>query len=170
MKRPIVLGTLAGLAGLTLLVFGALQLMPWSIERNPPITQEPAWDSPQTRTLARQAGCMDCHSNETVWPWYSEIAPVGWLVVEHVADGRRQLNLSELDKPQDEAHEAGEVVLEGEMPPAYYVALHPEAALTPAQRQALAAGLDRTLAGIARGDGGGGHGADHGEHDDDDDD
>src|SRR6476661_10570497 len=39
--------------------------------------------------------CRDCHSNDTVWPWYSRLAPVSWLLYRDVTEGRRHLNLSE---------------------------------------------------------------------------
>ena len=153
----------AGLAGAALVaVVGvAIQFIPTGVELNPAVVQEPAWDSPRTRELAVQAGCMDCHSNETVWPWYGHVAPMSWLVAEHVADGRRHLILSERHVPQDDAHEAGEVVQEGEMPPPYYVPLHPSAALTDAEKEQLIAGLNATLGSEERGGGdGGGHAED----------
>jgi heme-binding protein len=39
--------------------------------------------------------CSDCHSNETVWPWYSQVAPISWLMARGVAEGRRAVNFSE---------------------------------------------------------------------------
>ncbi|MBI5081140.1 MAG: heme-binding domain-containing protein [Chloroflexi bacterium] len=58
-----------------------MQLVPvWLLKTNPPVTAEPKWDSEQTRALAKRA-CFDCHSNETVWPWYSNVAPVSWLII-----------------------------------------------------------------------------------------
>jgi hypothetical protein len=51
----------------------AIQLLPYGRRHtNPPVTQEPRWDQPRTRALAVRA-CFDCHSNETVWPWYSRV-------------------------------------------------------------------------------------------------
>lgn len=56
-------------------VFLALQLVSYGRDHaNPPMVSEPAWDSPATRALAKQA-CVDCHSNETEWPAYARIAP-----------------------------------------------------------------------------------------------
>ena len=53
-----------------------IQLVPYGrAHTNPPVVAEPNWDSPQTRELAVRA-CFDCHSNETTWPWYSNIAPI----------------------------------------------------------------------------------------------
>lgn len=150
----------------------AIQLVPFGRDHtNPPITGEPSWDSPQTRELAKRA-CFDCHSNETVWPVYANIAPFSWLVADHVDEGREKLNFSQFDRPQKEAEEAGEVVAEGEMPPRYYTMLHPEARLTDTERRQLADGLVATLGGeegeLARGRGGGFPTAEEeGEEDDD---
>ena len=67
-----------GFVVLVVVLFGLIQLVP--VQRtNPPVVAEPPWDSPETRALAVRA-CFDCHSNETVWPWYAYVAPVSWLV------------------------------------------------------------------------------------------
>ena len=130
-------------AGLLLLV--AAQVVPYGRDHlNPPIAMEPTWDSAGTRALARRA-CFDCHSNETEWPLYSHIAPVSWLVQHDVDEGRAVLNFSEWQTPQEEAGEAAEAVLEGEMPPSMYTAMHAHARLSGSERAALARGL----AGIA---------------------
>src|SRR5258706_1469494 len=42
-----------------------------------------------------ERSCYDCHSNNTVWPWYSNVAPASWLLADDVKDGRRQVNFSE---------------------------------------------------------------------------
>ncbi len=132
---------------LVLVFFGALfaliQLVPYRVT-NPPVRQEPAWDSPQTRALAARA-CFDCHSNEVRVPWYGQVAPVAWVVRSHVDEAREALNFSEMDRPQHEAHEAGEEVAEGEMPPAYYLPMHPEAQLSAEEKRLLVAGLNATL-------------------------
>lgn len=124
-----------------------IQLVPYGRDHtNPPVTGEPAWDSPETRALARRA-CFDCHSNETRWPVYASIAPFSWVVQDHVDEGREVLNFSEWDRPQEEAEEASEVVAEGEMPLWDYSLVHPESRLTPAERRALVDGLAATLGG-----------------------
>ena len=135
-----------GLAGLVV-VFLAMQAVPYGWDRpNPPVVQEPLWDSADTSALARRA-CFDCHSNETQWPAYARVAPVSWLVHHDVVEGRRKLNFSEWHRPQDEADEAAEAVREGEMPLRIYSVMHGHARLTPAERDRLAAGLARTLEG-----------------------
>ena len=129
------------IAGLFILI----QLLPYGRDHdNPPTTQEPAWDSPKTRELAKRA-CFDCHSNETRYPWYSHVAPVSWLLAEHIEDGRRHLNFSEWHRMQKHAGEAAEMVEEGEMPLNEYVLLHKEADLNPEEKAALISGLTRTL-------------------------
>ena len=119
---------------------------------NPPVQQEPAWNVSETRALAKRA-CFDCHSNETIWPWYSNVAPVSWLVQRDVDEGRRALNLSEWNRPQKEANDAAKTVEKGEMPPRFYVAVHPEARLEASQREALIRGLQATVTSFLNGPG-----------------
>ncbi len=124
----------------------AIQFVPYGRNHtNPPVQAEPQWDSPQTRALAERA-CFDCHSNQTVWPWYSNIAPLSWLVQRDVEQGRRELNFSQWNRPPREAERIGRVVQRGEMPQWYYVLLHPSAKLTPQETQALVQGLNATVA------------------------
>ena len=122
-----------------------IQFIPYGVS-NPPVSQEPAWTSARVEELTKRA-CYDCHSNEVNVPWYGHVAPVSWVVRHHVDEGRAALNFSEMDKPQKEAHEAGEELLEGEMPPGYYTAMHATARLTESEVQELAAGLDAMLGG-----------------------
>ncbi len=103
-----------------------------------------------TRDLAKQA-CFDCHSNETVWPWYSNVAPVSWLVQRDVDEGRGRLNFSEWPTARrrpggDRRRDGRSVVSEGEMPPIQYKPMHSGGRLTDAERQELAAGLEASLA------------------------
>jgi hypothetical protein len=112
---------------------------------NPPVLAEPQWDSPRTRELAVRA-CFDCHSNETTWPWYSNVAPVSWLVQSDVDEGRDRLNFSEWNRPQ-EGSEAAEIVQEGEMPPFQYKILHGSARLSDREKAELVAGLRATFGG-----------------------
>ena len=111
---------------------------------NPPVVAEPNWDSPRTRELFMRT-CGDCHSNETVWPWYSRVFPVSALIANDVNEGRMRFNISEWGKRENEAGEAAEIVQEGEMPPAQFLLMHPEASLTPAEKQELMYGLIATF-------------------------
>src|SRR5262245_5814864 len=115
--------------GVGLVFFGLLQLLPIGHDRsNPPVTQDAPWPDEASRQLA-VAACYDCHSNETEWPVYAYVAPMSWLVTQDVADGRAELNFSEWDRDDNEAHDAAEIVLDGDMPPSRYTPLHPDARL-----------------------------------------
>jgi len=89
--------------------------------------------------------CYDCHSNEVRWPWYSNVAPVSWLVQKDVDEGRATLNFSEWGRGEQEAEDSAEKVQNGEMPPRSYLLLHPSAKLSPDERQALIQGLEATF-------------------------
>ncbi len=138
------------LAGFMLLML-LIQLVPYGREHtNPSVIAEPAWDSPQTRAIFFRA-CADCHSNETKWPWYSNIAPASWLITRDVMQGREEFNVSEWGRPDNEGDDAAKLVQNGEMPPWFYLPLHPEANLSPVERQQLINGLLATFGGDLKG-------------------
>ncbi len=137
------LKVLLGVVGLFVLI----QLVPMGRDHtNPPVTQDAPWPNPEARALAVRA-CYDCHSNETKWPWYSNVAPVSWLVAHDVDEGREELNFSEFDKNQRHLKDAPEEVREKEMPPAIYFPMHPEAKLTDAERAQLLSAFEAMGAG-----------------------
>jgi Haem-binding domain len=89
-----------------------------------------------------QRACDDCHSNKTTWPWYSEIAPVSWLLVDDVNDGRKDLSLSEwgtydTQKKARKLKKICEEVESGGMPLKSYLLLHPAARLSDSDKQIL---------------------------------
>jgi cytochrome c551/c552 len=126
------------LAVLIIAVVG-IQFVP--VERtNPEVTGEIETPAEVMDILRRS--CYDCHSNETVWPWYSRVAPLSWKVVDDVDEGREEMNFSEWigyseKKKAKKIHEIWEEVSEGEMPPWYYTPLHPEAELSAADKETL---------------------------------
>lgn len=115
---------------------------------NPPVVAEPTWDSEQTKVLVERS-CYDCHSNETSWPWYSNVAPVSWLVINDVNEGRAALNFSTWGQGESEGGEIAGSVLEGTMPPGSYFITHPGARLSEQERNQLIAGLEASLGGKA---------------------
>ena len=143
MIKKVILGVFIGL-----IVGGILiQFLPYGHEHtNPPVIGEPQWDSQQTRDLVTRA-CYDCHSNQTTWPWYSNVAPISWLIQHDVEEGRSRLNFTEWNQPQREVDNAARQVQRGTMPQWYYVFLHPTANLTPDEKQALIQGLQTSLGG-----------------------
>ena len=132
--------TLGILVLIGVVVFALIQLIPYGrSHKNPPVVLEPAWDA-QARAIAKKA-CFDCHSNETVWPWYSNIAPVSWLVQRDVDEGRSKLNFSDWGHNVRSVAEIADEIQGGDMPPGQYKLLHPAAKLTDAERQTLIQGL-----------------------------
>ena len=163
MKRADLLRVAAVFGGILL----AVQLVPYGWRRtNPPVVAEPDWDSPRTRELFQRA-CADCHSNRTKWPWYSRVAPISWLIVKDVEQGRSHLNVSEWNRPQKDAHEAAEELRDGKMPLPIYLPAHPEARLSAAEKDRLVKGLLATLGGELEGGGVGGAGGRDEDGDDD---
>lgn len=129
--------------GFLVLALIAIQFVPYGRDHaNPSVRMEPAWDSPETRELARRA-CFDCHSNEVEWPWYSNIAPVSWLVQYDVDEGREELNFSEWKRGSDDGKEAAKELNKGSMPPWFYMALHPQAKLTAEEKARLISAFQR---------------------------
>lgn len=110
---------------------------------NPPVVSDFAAVTRPPPAVADgiRAACYDCHSDETVWPFYSHVAPVSWLVASDVTEGRRHLNLSEWPAdPQAQAKQLdriNEVVDYREMPLAKYTLLHADARLSEARRQEI---------------------------------
>ena len=149
MKKKSVWTYVIGVVAVLILCPLLLQLVPYGHSHtNPPVVSEPKWDSPQTRALAVRA-CFDCHSNETKWPWYTNIAPVSWLIQRDVDNGRRRLNFSDWGAPTRgegrNSNQMGRTILSGSMPPWFYLPPHPEAQLTQAEKDQLIQGLQTTL-------------------------
>ncbi len=87
--------------------------------------------------------CRDCHSNGTEWPWYSQVAPVSWLMTYGVAKGRRAVNFSEWAAYPPDAQRmmlaaSCDDVTAGKMPGPYTL-LRPETRLSPEDVQAICA-------------------------------
>ncbi len=129
--------------GVIVLALALVGAQAFRIDRtNPPVTGDVGAPA-EVAALLRRA-CYDCHSNETVWPWYARVAPASWLLASDVREGRGDLNFStwtaygvkkQVKKLQKTAEEVGE----GDMPPWDYALMHPEARLTDAERAALRA-------------------------------
>lgn len=89
-----------------------------------------------------KSSCYDCHSNESTYPWYTNIAPVSWWVKNHINEGRDELNFSTWasyseKRKNHKLEECIEMIEEGEMPMSSYTIMHGEAKLTDAQKLEL---------------------------------
>lgn len=138
--------TLLMIAAFVLVVLVLLiQFLPYGhTHTKPPVVKEPNWNSPETRQIAQKA-CFDCHSNETIWPWYSNIAPMSWLVQRDVDVARSRMNFSDWGRISVEVGEIIEIVSEGEMPPFQYLLMHPGARLSEQEKTRFIDGINATL-------------------------
>jgi Haem-binding domain len=130
-KRRIGLGVVA--------VFGLMQLVILKHD-NPPVTGQ-VQAPPDVMTVLKRS-CFDCHSNETVWPWYGRLAPVSFLLQRDVVEGRKHMNFSTWsslppEKKKKKQHGVGKQVGEGEMPPWFYLPMHSAARLSDADKKVL---------------------------------
>jgi len=152
--RIVKLGVLA-LVAVALLI----QLVPYGHgHHNANVVADAPWPDAQSRRLA-VAACYDCHSNQTKWPWYSNVAPLSWWVQRHVDAGRRSLNFSEWGTRRQ--HRSARALQDGRMPPNYYTLIHATARLSKADKAKLAAALEKLDATLpAEREGGGERGGD----------
>jgi hypothetical protein len=101
-----------------------------------------AYQVPQDVQTILKTACYNCHSNNTTYPWYANIQPVGWWMQKHVNDAKKELNFSEFGtytekRAKHKFDEMVDEVSEGEMPLKSYTIMHAEARLTPEQSKAL---------------------------------
>ena len=141
----------------TLLKWGALgavvllalaQLVPYGRSHaNPPVTRAARFPSAAVAKIAADS-CGDCHSNLTKWPWYTNVAPVSWLVQSDVDGGREHLNFSEWNKAQPSADAVIRQIKSGEMPPLKYTIMpnHASARLSSADKKQLIDGIRQLYA------------------------
>lgn len=137
---------LRGFALFSLLAFGLLQFWPRN-HTNPPIVSSPEWETAETAALAERA-CFDCHSHDTRWPWYTDIVPVSSLLEHDVEQGRAVYNFADWAGnccTNEQIERMAAIVGRKQMPPPYYVLLHPEARLTDEERGKLVYGLIATM-------------------------
>lgn len=127
------------------LIFVALQFTS-PPRTNPPIdetkTLQVATGVPADVSALLSRSCNDCHSNQTEWRWYTHIAPISWLTVGHVIEGRSELNFSEWGNYGDRMKETRlaaicELVKQDEMPLSSYKLLHQNAVLSPDGRNII---------------------------------
>ena len=113
---------------------------------NPPIVQAETIGAttaiPENVNQILVRSCNDCHSNETVYPWYSNISPFSWLLAEHIEEGRRELNVSVWTtysgkKKRHKLDEVCEQVTSGAMPHNQYLWMHRDALLSEEEKKNL---------------------------------
>ena len=103
---------------------------------------EKKYSVPQNVRQILKTSCYDCHSNNTVYPWYSKVQPVKWWLANHINDGKRHLNFDEFgtypkDKKLKKLDEVAETVNANEMPLSSYTVIHTNAKLSAEQKSII---------------------------------
>ncbi len=128
-----------------LVVFIFIQFFPID-KTNPPITKGVDFltikQTPEPIAKIIKTSCYDCHSNETQYPWYSNVSPASWFLKKHIDEGRKKLNFSTFAtyEPKRQVHkleECVEMLNKGEMPLESYLLGHQNARLSEEQKQQL---------------------------------
>lgn len=146
MKRKLRILGLVLFAALLLMQFVPVEL-PANEENNPDdLIRNGLTDEAVAPIL--KASCYDCHSNEVIYPWYTKVKPVTWLIRHDVQEGREELNFSTWNAMNKrrmlrKLEEIKEVVEKDEMPLPIYTVMHRGAKLTNDQKLALSAWADR---------------------------
>ena len=129
---------------LVVLVAGIQAIRP--ARTNPPIDESQTINAktqitPEVASILERS-CRDCHSNKTVWPWYTNVAPLSWWLSNHVSDGRRSLNMSEWgklpnDRQERKLRQMCDEVQDGNMPLSSYTPMHPSAKLSDQDKKTI---------------------------------
>ncbi len=132
-----------------IIILIALQLIPID-KSNPPIDNNITLQAPQEVESILKKACYDCHSNETKWPFYANIAPLSFSVAGHVKDGRKALNFSEWQNIDPKIkikriQRAIKTTKNGMMPLSSYLWIHEEAKLTKEEKIILTTWLKDQL-------------------------
>lgn len=131
--------------GIVVAAFVIMQF--WRIDKtNPPVDEAKTLftiaEPPEEVQTIMKTACFDCHSNETNYPWYSDLAPVSWWIKGHIDHGRSELNFSEWADYSKEAQikkmkKSHRLIRNNIMPMSSYLMVHKEAILYPPQKQLL---------------------------------
>ncbi|GAB3359417.1 hypothetical protein GCM10027566_24850 [Arachidicoccus ginsenosidivorans] len=105
---------------------------------------------PDNVTQILQQSCANCHSNNTAYPWYTHVQPVGWWMARHIRKGKAELNLDEFAGYSDrrrvsKLRSMKNQVMDGVMPLTSYTLIHRDARLSKEQKQQLVSWLDNTI-------------------------
>jgi len=132
---------------LFILLAAAVAIQFYRPERNLEEGENPAdmvntLDVPQHLALKLEGSCYDCHSDHTEYPWYSQVAPVSWVLAKHIREGKLELNFSQFGNLERREMigiltEICEVVEDGSMPLPGYLAMHKEAIFNEEEMQEL---------------------------------
>lgn len=105
---------------------------------------------PQNVKAILEQSCNDCHSNNTIYPWYAEVQPIGWWLSNHVTDGKRHFNLNNFASlkvalQKKKLEECIEQIKHDDMPLHSYTLIHTNAELSEADKQTMYAWCQKII-------------------------
>ena len=108
---------------------------------------------PDTVQAVLKVACYDCHSNNTNYPWYTYLQPVGWMLANHIRHGKKELNFNEFGsytarRQRSKLKAIANQVKDGEMPLNSYTLMHKDARLTREQKQLIIEWVQKTKDGL----------------------
>lgn len=94
--------------------------------------------------------CYDCHSNNTQYPWYTNVQPLGWFMADHITEGKKKLNFDDLPnysprRINSKLSQIVEQIEKGKMPLSSYTWMHSGAKLSEEDKQLLISYFDKQL-------------------------
>ena len=126
---------------LTLLIFIGIQFIPMDVPADVPTKAEEELKAPENVQAILKRSCFDCHSNHTIFPWYSNVAPVSLFTKHHVKEGREHMNFSTWETYDDEKKlkflQKIPKAIKSKMPLPSYLLIHQDAKLSEADKTAL---------------------------------
>lgn len=136
-----------------LLVFVGIQFIPTTRNQSKlelPTDLMAVYNVPNQVEVIFKTSCYDCHSNNTVYPWYNKIQPTSWIMKGHIKKGKAELNFNEFGSYSERRQKSKlksilNQVKDGEMPLASYTWIHREAKLSETEKKALEDWINKTL-------------------------
>lgn len=141
---------------IVLIVLVGIQFVPVQRDEIEPVTNADFiehYESPIVIGNIIRASCYDCHSNQSKYPWYSNVQPIGFLLQNHISEGKSELNLSEYGLLSNRMKRAKlksilSQINDDKMPMPSYLLLHSEAKLDSLKKALLVSYLDSILVDI----------------------
>jgi len=121
--------------------------------KNPVVNEKNALSTDSKVMHILKTSCYDCHSSETKYPWYQNVAPVSWIMADHINQGRKALDFSNWENmgqkiKLERLERAKKVINNGMMPKDEYLLMHKEAVLNNEDKQILQQFLDSQIKGL----------------------
>ena len=123
--------------------------------KNPKVDETVALQADHKVMGVLKNACYDCHSNETKYPWYKNVAPVSWFMSDHINSGRKALDFSnwaniDTDTRLTRLKRAKHLIKVGLMPLGSYTWMHKEAILDEKQKETLEEFFDKEIQALQK--------------------